>query len=312
MKAHKKPQETSVLFSRRQPSMRSDGAHAPRALFLDDLRLAPERSRVRAARAMASIVQARAHGASTAADAAMLAFVATVDRERASLAERALFDHPRLYRLKYFLIETVIWRWLFAGLLRREVRPIPTIDEMIQGKHVLLAACGPGDVSTGPPLAAAARVAAFDVSEEFVAACRSRRPAWEVFSADILQIPRPDRSCDVSAVYSSLHHVPAGVDAVLAELARVARERIIVVEGVVPECGLLRRVLLLWYRLVDGGARYYTRAELLAAAARLGLQVERATPHGPIGHMLLLVLRVAPASEPGETGERQSTPPPAP
>jgi SAM-dependent methyltransferase len=234
----------------------------------------------------------------------MLALVTTTSRERASIAERALFDHPRLYRLKYFLIETVIWRWVFAGLLRREIRPVPAIDEVFRGKHVLLAACGPGDVSTGPPLDAAMRVAAFDVSHEFVAACRAKRPSWEVFAADVLQIPRPDRSYDVSAVYSSLHHIPAEVDAVLAELARVARERIVVVEGVVPQRGLLRRLLLVWYRLVDGGVRYYTRGELLGAAGRLGLQVERATLHGPIGHMLLLILRVAAAAESGQTGER--------
>jgi ubiquinone/menaquinone biosynthesis C-methylase UbiE len=152
-------------------------------------------------------------------------------------------------------------------------------------------------VSTGPPLDTAAAVVAFDVSEEFVAACRRQRPTWEVFQGNVLAIARPDRSCDVAAIYSSLHHIPAEAERVLAELARVARERIVILEGVLPERGLLRAALRVWYRAFDGGVRYYTRRELLAAAQRLGLTVERVSAHGPIGHMLLVVLAVPVTAE---------------
>ncbi len=214
-----------------------------------------------------------------------------------SPAEKLFFGHPGWYRLKYFLIETVIWRWILAGVFRRQVNPVPEIDALLRGRGVLLAACGPGDVSTGPALDAAARVTAFDLSEDFVAACRRNRPSWEVFRGDVLAIERPDRSFDVAALYSSLHHIPAAAERVLAELARVTRERIVVLEGVLPERGLLRQALRVWYWLFDGGLRYYTRRELLDAAQRAGLTVERATEHGPIGHMLLTVLRVPPRTE---------------
>ena len=226
------------------------------------------------------------------------------DRRGGSVAERVLFGHPRFYRLKFFLIETVIWRWIFAGIFRRRVNPVPVIDDLIRGKHVLLAACGPGDVSTGPALDAAAAVTAFDLSEEFVLACRRRRPTWDVFQGNILAIARPDKSHDLAALYSSLHHIPAEAERVLAELARVTRERIVILEGVLPETGLLRGALRVWYRAFDGGLRYYTQRELLAAAERLGLVVERVSVHGPIGHMLLAVLAVPPTAATGPSQDR--------
>jgi len=37
---------------------------------------------------------------------------------------------------------------------------------------------------------------------------------------------------------------------------------------------------------------YYTREEILDIAGRLGLEVERITEHGPIGHMMFCVLGV--------------------
>ena len=205
-----------------------------------------------------------------------------VERRGESLAERVLFGHPLVYRIKYFLIETVIWRWVFEGLLRRPVNPVPRLDDLVAGRHVLLAACGPGDVSTGPPLDGAARVSAFDLAPRFVEACRRNRPAWEVFEADILAVPRPARSYDVAALYSSLHHIPADAGLILAELARLARERVIVVEGVLPERGLLACGAA---ALVSGGRR---RGALLyppgAARGRHAPGPRRRTCHGARSH----------------------------
>jgi hypothetical protein len=63
-------------------------------------------------------------------------------------------------------------------------------------------------------------------------------------------------------------------------------------EGVVPEKGLLRQILLLWYAIMDGGVHYYTREEILDFADRLGFEVEGLTQHGPIGRMMFGVLGV--------------------
>ena len=113
---------------------------------------------------------------------------------------------------------------------------------------------------------------------------------WKVCVADVLKLPFSDGEFDISVIYSSLHHIPSSAELVLAELARVAHGHVVLLEGVVPERGLLRHLLLLWYAIMDGGVHYYTRKEISDIAGRLGLEVERLTEHGPIGHMMFCVL----------------------
>jgi len=88
--------------------------------------------------------------------------------------------------------------------------------------------------------------------------------------------------------------VPAAAEEVLAELARVTRGRIVLLEGLVPERGITRFLLLLWYRLVDGGHHYYTEGELLERIERLGLRVESSARYSPIRHMWLADLTPTP------------------
>ena len=160
---------------------------------------------------------------------------------------------------------------------------------------MLLTACGPGDVSTGPIIDGAAEVYACDISQSFAKACRGNRPRWHVCVADVLKLPFLDGEFDVAVIYSSLHHISSSAEAVLFEISRVTRGRVVLLEGVVPEKGILRRLLLLWVNpIVDGGVHYYTREEILDIAGRLGLEVERATQHGPIAHMMFSVLRTPP------------------
>jgi len=200
-----------------------------------------------------------------------------------------LFRYPLLYRCKHFLIEKVIWRWLLFWL---PLNPMPDISGFIGGKRLLLAACGPGAVSTGPPLDAAGHIFAFDISQEFVISCKYNHPNWYICCGDALHIPFQSQAFDVAVLYSALHHIPAEASAVLAELKRVSNKFIIVVEGVVPERGWLRRALLAWYAAVDGGIHYYTWAELISCFRKLDLQVELAGRHSPIRHMLLAVLEI--------------------
>jgi ubiquinone/menaquinone biosynthesis C-methylase UbiE len=207
------------------------------------------------------------------------------------LAEKAFFENPGLYRAKRFIIETVIWKWILSGTLGLEPHAMPDVSDLVCGKRILIAACGPGDVSTGPSLDAAAHVTAFDISPEFVEACRKNRPDWTVSVADVANLPYGEGEFDVAVIYSSLHHIPIAAEAVIRELARVTRGHVLLVEGVVPERGLLRRALLTWYALVDGGVHYYTRRELKGAFEKLGLAVERLSQHGPIEHMMLTILR---------------------
>jgi ubiquinone/menaquinone biosynthesis C-methylase UbiE len=213
-----------------------------------------------------------------------------------ALAERVFFENPLFYRAKCFVIETVIWKWVLAGAFGLEPNPMPEVGDLLRGKKVLIAACGPGDVSTGPSVDAATDVTAFDISPEFVEACRKNRPGWTVFVGDIVDIPYPADSFDVAVIYSSFHHIPIEASKVLRELSRVTRGKILIVEGLVPERGLLRRALLTWYAVVDGGVHYYTLAEMRGVFRDLGLEVETLTHHGPIKHMMLTVLRTRPSS----------------
>ncbi len=210
-----------------------------------------------------------------------------------SAAERLLFDRPLLYRAKRFLIERVIWDFLLTGIFRLEPRPMPAALSGLAGQRVLLAACGPGTATTGPAVDEAASVVAFDLSPHFAASCAAHRPDWQVYCGDLLHLPHGPGAFDAAVLYSSLHHVPADARQVLGELSRVAGGRVFVLEGVVPERGLLRRLLLLWYRLVDGGHHYYTLTELRGALEATGLRVAREDLHGPIQHMWLAELAPA-------------------
>jgi SAM-dependent methyltransferase len=198
-----------------------------------------------------------------------------------------LFRYPLLYRLKRFLIEDVIWRWILFWL---PPNPMPDISNFIRNRRILVAACGPGSISTGPPIDAAGQVFAFDISPDFVISCKQVRPNWNICCGDVIHIPFQSKVFDVAVLYSALHHIPVDALVVLTELKRVSNRLIIIVEGVVPEQGWLRSLLLAWYAVVDGGIHYYTSAELDSCFRRLGLRVELTSRHGPIRHMLLAVL----------------------
>jgi SAM-dependent methyltransferase len=228
-------------------------------------------------------------------------------KRNSSFPEKVLFANPTLYKIKCFVIETVIWKWLLSGVFRLKPRPMTATEELFRGRRVLMAACGPGDVSTGPSIDGAAEVFAFDLSPTFAETCRRNRPTWKICVADVLKLPFPDNEFDLSVIYSSLHHIPSNAALVLAELARVTRGRVVLLEGVVPKRGLLRHLLLLWYAIMDGGVHYYTREEILDVAGRLGLEVERITEHGPIGHMMFCVFVVCgPATQVIRAGRRGS------
>jgi SAM-dependent methyltransferase len=201
-----------------------------------------------------------------------------------------LFRYPLLYRFKHFLIEKVIWRWLLFWL---PLNPMPDISGFIRGKRILLAACGPGTVSTGPPIDAASRIFAFHISREFVISCQHNHPNWHICCGDALHIPFKSATFNVAVMYPVLHHIPAEAIAVLDELKRISNKSIIIVEGVVPERGWLRRALLAWYAAIDGGIHYYTHVELDSCFRKLGLRVELAGRHSPIRHMFLAVLEIA-------------------
>ncbi len=195
--------------------------------------------------------------------------------------------------MKCFIIETVIWKWLLSGLFRLEPRPIPERLENTHNKRVLLVGCGPGHVSTGPSIRDGAQITATDLSFPFVQSCQKYHPDWSIYCGDLTQLPHGENQFDMVVIYSTLHHIPLDAIEVFRELARVSKHRLVILEGIIPQHGILRRALLIWYGLVDGGHHYYTRSELEDRFSELGFKLERQDFYSPIAHMMLCVLDVS-------------------
>lgn len=207
-----------------------------------------------------------------------------------SVVEKLLFEHPLLYRLKRFIIEDIIWQVILCGIFRLKRNPLSDVSSKFSGRSVLVAACGPGDVTTGPRIVGAAQVTAFDLSRRFVESCAKKRKEWNVYCGDLCNIAHPDNTFDISVIYQSLHHIPVDAKNIFGELTRVTSDQIIVVESMVPSKGILRPLLLLWFKITDGGCHYYTLEELEKAVKHLGLRVKSSNLCSPIKHVWLGVI----------------------
>lgn len=212
------------------------------------------------------------------------------------LLEKIFFDQPVLYKIKRFVIEDVIWKMIMSGIFRMKPHPMPDVTANFAGRRVLIVACGPGDVTTGPSVSGASRVTAFDFSHIFAAKCAINRKEWNVYCGDASNIPHRDNKFDISVIYSSLHHIPVDAEKILGEMARVTRDQIIIVEGIVPAERILGRMLLLWWKIVDGGYHYYTLNELEDKINNLALRVKSSILFSPLKHMWLAVLDCHPAN----------------
>jgi SAM-dependent methyltransferase len=211
------------------------------------------------------------------------------------ILETIFFDQPNLYRIKRFVIEVLIWQVMLVRILGLKSNRMPDITSKFSGRRVLVAACGPGDVTTGPPIDGASQVTAFDLSLRFAAKCAQNNENWNVYCGDLCNIPHRDNEFDISVIYSSLHHIPVNAEKILGEIARVTGDQIIIVEGLLPSRGLLRWMLLVWWRIVDGGYHYYTLDELKGIINRLPLRMESSELFSPLRHMWLGVLDCRPS-----------------
>ncbi len=60
------------------------------------------------------------------------------DKVPAAFVERTLFRHPRLYQIKRFLIEDVIWGFLLSRVFRLDAHPLPDLAAKYAGRQVLV------------------------------------------------------------------------------------------------------------------------------------------------------------------------------
>jgi ubiquinone/menaquinone biosynthesis C-methylase UbiE len=102
----------------------------------------------------------------------------------------------------------------------------------LSGTSLLDVCCGSG-MGSEFYAKAGARVTGLDISEQSVnrARERARRHGFtaEFLTGDAENLPFPDQSFDVVAVHDGLHHLP-NPHAAIAEMARVARSAVIVIE----------------------------------------------------------------------------------
>jgi len=137
------------------------------------------------------------------------------------------------------------------------------------GQTILDAGCGPG--GNGAWLTRHGRVVGVDVSAEALRFVRSGRPELAPVRADLQALPFREQTFDVVVAITVVCSVPDDA-AAMTELARVLRPGgvALVLE---PAFRALRRA----HDKTGHVRRRYRRAELVGAAVRAGLLIERAT-----------------------------------
>lgn len=97
------------------------------------------------------------------------------------------------------------------------------------GTDVLEAGCGAG-YSTRYLRAAlmpSQRLRATDIGDSLLQAARDRNPGVEFFQSSVYNLPLEDKSVDTVVMLEVLEHL-SNPDAALAELARIARHRVVI------------------------------------------------------------------------------------
>jgi SAM-dependent methyltransferase len=182
-----------------------------------------------------------------------------------------IHNHPRIYhwrgiiknRLKVMIASRLVPEW-DAVIARHD----QVLDEMMRahctGKRVLDIGCGPGPQVTLMKRFYQARPCGIDYSLEMV---QSAKPVCAaegiaVVCGDATRLPFSDGSFDTVTFFWVFHHLPAALHGqALAEARRVAREVVIIRDSFNFAGRLSRWFGNLYWRVVDGGYLYRTRAQ---------------------------------------------------
>ncbi len=179
-------------------------------------------------------------------------------------AFRAVLDHPALFSGFRFLL--VGRQELTHRLLRAHLDPRP--DDL-----VLDVCCGIGEFASDVPSA----YLGIDLNPRFVAAATRRytgAPGKAFQVMDALAMTFPDKHFTKALFVNGLHHFSdEHARRLLAELRRVTRERVVVIDADGTPRGLLRRALL----AADRGDWMRGR-EALTALVRSALPVSAVVP----------------------------------
>ena len=182
-----------------------------------------------------------------------------------------MHNHPRLYywrgivknRLKVMIASRLAPEW--DAVLARNDR---VLDEVLRahctGKKVLDVGCGPGSQVTWMYRQYQAQPCGIDYSLEMVrsakTACASDRLA--VLCGDATRLPFGDGAFDTVTFFWVFHHLPAALhERALAEARRVARDVVIIRDSFNFAGRLSQWLGNSYWRIVDGGYLYRTRAQ---------------------------------------------------
>ena len=178
---------------------------------------------------------------------------------------------------------------MYGRHARRLHGEVMTAVEGFEFAAVLDVGCGTGAtleaiVGAHPEV----RAWGIDLSPEMIAVARRRMgKAARLEVADAEHLPLPDAAVDLVVCVDSLHHYPEP-DAGLAEMHRVTRSGGGLVIGewrlATPWRQLMNRLLP---RMPEGDVRIYTGRELTDLADAAGYRVERCTPAGVRGQLLV-------------------------
>jgi SAM-dependent methyltransferase len=184
---------------------------------------------------------------------------------------RAAGDPYVAYTRTFFDRWSPLYGW-FAGPVAPVYRAVARAAGAAPGRRILDLCAGTGEL-TRRLARRGAEVTAVDLTVSMLERGRRRGPRARWVRADARRLPFADGAFEVATLSFALHDMPARARAaVLGEAARVARERVLVLDYEPPRRGLGRRLV------VAGLASFETpwlrscvRGGVAAAASAAGL-----------------------------------------
>lgn len=159
----------------------------------------------------------------------------------------ALFRFPAFYRFKIRL------------LLKLNRTNDLNLTEYLNGQRVLDVGCGPFIYGYDATLAHS--IMGMDLSPQFAHAMANHDPRNLYIVANAKRIPCADRSFDVSFLRYVIHHIPGDTAELLAEVARVTRNYLIIFDHVRSDVPWQRNIQSTYWQMFDSGHHYNLRSE---------------------------------------------------
>ena len=144
---------------------------------------------------------------------------------------RSLLDNPRLYDL----VQSIV------GLEATRERLQPHLAELEAGTLIDVGAGTGTWLSLVPDHV---DVVAVDLDPEKLAKLRAKHPRVRTVTGDATHLPFEDRAADYALCVALTHHLDdAGLDLLAAELARVVRRKVILLDAVSDQAPRVARLL---------------------------------------------------------------------